>query len=246
MQPLPWGETPSGGEVPAKGMNGIEPAAGGGPSLVVEAGWEEVVVGWEEVAPVVTLVVVDARCRWVLPDEQAAATVTIATLNTSTDPAFEAVTLRMLKSSGGLTYVPRVQRHHRASAEPSRAVTPTPYRRSTSTDVPFGAQGGPPIVCGMSQLVIRRTSGLAGVLRRISVDVDGSPASARLWVGQTVEVEVPNGQRWVEARMDWARSAPLLVDLSALAAPTTVEVGAPFSPIEMLRRPKTSLTCHIA
>jgi hypothetical protein len=82
------------------------------------------------------------------------------------------------------------------------------------------------------------------LLRRIRVDVDGVRV-ARLRVGQTVEVEVSNGQRWVEARMDWARSAPLLVNLSGSGA-TTVELGAPFSPIEMLRRPKTYLTCRIA
>jgi hypothetical protein len=84
----------------------------------------------------------------------------------------------------------------------------------------------------VSTLRVRRLPDGAGILRRISIEVDGHTA-LRVGHDKTVELEVEPGQHSVQARMDW-HSSPVL-NVTVMADETTdVQVSYSFTAITKL------------
>jgi hypothetical protein len=61
-------------------------------------------------------------------------------------------------------------------------------------------------------ITVRRSQRAFFLLRRVTIEVDGRVA-ARLWRRASDQLDLPAGNHIVRARLDFLRSAPVLLDL---------------------------------
>jgi len=112
--------------------------------------------------------------------------------------------------------------------------------RSAEAPVPCGLGSG-----AVAQLIIKRSDFLRGVAwtRRLKVQVDGELVG-RLWTGQTVAVEAPQGEHSVQAQLSYLRSPVLTIDISAEDSSVRIEVDVPVSAKSFTLRPRSALICR--
>lgn len=91
--------------------------------------------------------------------------------------------------------------------------------------------------CAMATLTVSRLRDSAGVMRSITIEVDGRP-SLKVRHGQTDQVNVGPGRHTVRARMDWCSSPELTFE-----GDTHVEVEYPFqSFLKLFRNTDTAIS----
>lgn len=96
----------------------------------------------------------------------------------------------------------------------------------------------------MSTLRLHRQHDAGGLLRRLSVLVDGEQVAA-LRPGQEAAVTIRPGAHTVQAKMDWTRSAPLRVEV-ADGQSVSIEVAVPLRCLwEEFYRPSKALDARV-
>lgn len=134
----------------------------------------------------------------------------------------------------------------RRTARTSSAATP-PSRESHGEALVTGGVATDAVATrGSGVLALRRGHDGMGVLRRLTVEVDGEVA-ARLKQGEVTEVTLPAGDHGIRARMDWLSSALTTVQvLPDATVRVAVAVGERAATADgMLLRPEEAIDVSV-